>query len=168
MEFLVDQLLECFLFISPRRIDDAVFVLNTSDKGLHRIVILLSNWIEFMIVTTSATDTQAQKGLADVDHDFIDSVLSCKSFARFIGTNLSREQHRCGDQKTRRGVLSKSVSSDLLTYELLEGQIVIKGLNHIVAIVPGVWSFRVDLKSMGICIAHYVEPMLSPTLRIPR
>jgi len=63
-ELIGDPLGALLVFGCPRGIDQTVFVVDPSDKGLHRVVIFLRDRIEFMVMASGAADAQPEKRLA--------------------------------------------------------------------------------------------------------
>ena len=49
------------IFDCPWGIDQTVFVVDPSDKGLHRVVVFLRDRIEFMVMASGAADAQPEK-----------------------------------------------------------------------------------------------------------
>ena len=61
-----------------------------------------------------------------------------------------------------------NIAGDLVADELVVGQVGVEGLDDVVAVRPGIGSLGVDLKAMGVGVAHDIEPVLGPAFAMVR
>ncbi len=121
-----------------------------------------------MVVTPRALHRQAQNAAPDGrDHvvQIIEPVL------RIV---LLAEPDFCvAPQKARRDQafvadLLELVTRNLLFQKQVIRLVLVEGADYIVAVAPGVGPVEIVLKSVGIGVASYVQPVASPALAIMR
>ena len=111
-----------------------------------------------MVVATSATDGQAEPGLAGgleaIDDGFDEPFLSDVA-ALAIETGVAIEP---GGDELIAGGIGQEIAGELVDGELVEGLIAIEGFDHPVAPGPHV-AGTVGLKSIAVGVAGEVEPL---------
>ena len=145
-----------------------ISVFDPGEEGLHAEIIPGRNRVELVIMAPRAADAQTQEALGGVDDDFVEGVLSGQALGNVVGSDLARQKHRGRDQESRGGVATVLISSQLLPDEVGIGRVGIEGLDHVVPIRPGMGAFGVDLETMGVGVAHHIQPMLAPVLSVGR
>src|SRR5690348_4333388 len=60
----------------------------------------------------------------------------------------------------------KLVACDLLLHEPVVRLVIVKGLDHIIAITPGIWVIRVGLIAGAVRVSHHVQPVARPSLAV--
>ena len=58
------------------------------------------------------------------------------------------------------------ISRQLLPDEAVEGQVLIQGLDHVVAVAKSVGTQIIGLEAVGLRITNQVQPMLRPALAV--
>ena len=157
-----------FLRLGLRRAQFTVCIFHPRDESLHGVVIFGRDGIKLMIVAARATDAETEEGLADVHDDLINRILPREPDGRRILADLARQQHGCGDEKSRGRVLAHGITGDLLLDEPVIGRVVVEGADDIVAVGPGVRALGVHFKAVCVGITHNIQPVLRPAFAIAR
>ena len=144
----------------------AVGVIDPGDEGLHRIIILRTDRIELVIMTTRAADAETEKGLSEVHHDLVERVLPCEPLRGFVFSDLAGKQHRSRHEESRRRILAEGIARDLFADELIIRRVGVERLDHIIAIGPGIGPLGVHLEAVRVGVAHDIEPVLAPALAV--
>ncbi len=166
---LLDLSSKFFARLLPKRVDiRSLAELYPREKSLHRIEVLRRDRIEFVIVTTRTTDAESEKRFPRVRYDLRELILTREAFGLFILSDLSRQEHRRSDEKSGRSILSECIPGKLLLNESIVGQIAVERFDDVVPIRPGVGALGVHLETVSVGIADDVEPMLGPSLPMPR
>ncbi len=133
-------------------------------EGEELVVFVLGDVVVFVVVATGAGQGEAEPGRAGC----LEAVHDCGYAPLFlVGAALGVGQRlpvKGGGQTLFRGGLGKKVAGQLLDRELVVGKIFVDGLDHPVAITPGVGTCPVFLVSVRIRVTGYVEPVASPSL----
>ena len=128
-----------------------------------------------MVMTPSATECQAKKGLSDRINVVVDDVaddLFFISIARVpdaVGQKCGCNQSRWVNFFSYR--TGQQISRDLMHDELVEWHVLIESIHDPVAITPGIQWFGRPLASFGVAIviisvANHIQPMARPALAI--
>ena len=136
-------------------------------KRLHRIIILLAERLEFMVVTSRASERDAQEhGCGGVDG----VVQGVEAALRLV-----RRVHHVGAQKVEGGggdrpriVGRQFVSGDLFADEAVVGFVAVKGVDHVIAIAPRMRAQGVMFESVAFGVAHEIQPVTGPAFAVVR
>jgi hypothetical protein len=60
------------------------------------------------------------------------------------------------------------VARDLFLHEPVAGLVAVERLHHVITIAPGLWTFGIQLSTVGIGISHHVQPPQCPSLAVMR
>ena len=138
------------------------------DRRLQRVVVLLPDRIELVVVAARAADRQSQRALADHADDVVEVVETP------LGVVLLAEQHpRPGAQEAGGdlavvGLAVHLVAGDLLDEEPVVGHVGVERLDHVVAIAPGIGAVDVVLEAAGVGVAGHVEPVTPVAFAVVR
>ena len=148
--------------------------LNGVKEGLQTVEVALRNGVVFVVVTAGTPDAEAQE----------DRTGGRGHFAQVIGAHFVRHQirpvPRCDSQKAQRnvplhigGVVVAALrllvgTGQLIVDKAVIGLVVVEGVDHPVAIAPGIADGPVAFEPRRLAVANQVEPMASPTLSIAR
>ena len=146
----------------------AVAVAQAGEHGLHAVVILLENGIELVIMAARAADGEAEHGLAHGTDYFIEFILPSRAHGLLVAADLPGLQRGAGHQKPERCIRAGDIAGQLVANEPVIGQVAVKRGNHPVAIMPGCGAFGVGLKADRFRPTNDIQPMLRPTLAVPR
>ncbi len=134
-----------------------VGVLDPREDRLHRVIIGLRNRIEFVVVTTGASQCQSHEcGAGGVDHvgQFILSLHQAEfrilPFDQIVGP---------GDEKPGADVVANRVTGKLLDHEFVVGLIGIECVDHPITVVPRMGTLAVGLEPVRFTKANQVQPM---------
>ena len=160
------------LRVAKRHVD--VVDLNCIKKGLQTVKVALGDGVIFVIVTTGTAHAEAQEDGTGGRGDFAQVI-----GAHFVGHQIRPVPWR-DSQKTQGNVslhvgcivvaaLRLLVSTgQLIVDEAVIGLVVIKGVDHPVAIAPGVADGSVAFETGSLAVTDQIEPMASPTLSVTR
>ena len=143
-----------------------VAILDSGDEGLHGVIVLGCDGIEFVIMTTSAADAEAKEGLADVHDDLINRILPCEALGCIIFTDLAGQQNGRCDEEAGGGILTHRIANELLFDEAIIRCVVIESMDDVVAIRPRIGPLRVHFKTVRVGVAHHIQPVLRPPLAV--
>src|SRR5262252_2148958 len=138
------------------------------DRRLHRVIVLLRNRIEFVVVAARALNRQSEYSASDGREDIVEIIKPS------LGSVLFSEVHsRSGAQETggNSGVDVSAfnlVTGDLLFYKGVVWFVVVKRSDHIVSIQPGVGTIVIVFKAVRIGVACDIQPMTAPSLAVMR
>ena len=151
-----------------RAAQPSVTIAQAGEHGLHAVVILLENGIELVIMAARAADGEAEHGLAHGTDYFIELILSGRAHGLLVAADLPGLQRGAGHQKPERGICAGDIAGQLIANEPVIGQVAVKRGNHPVAIMPGCGAFGVGLKADRFRPTNDIQPMLRPSLAVPR
>ena len=158
--------LQRLVFAGQRR-GDVLLNVAVEERG-ELIILPLTERIVFVIVTLRAVERDAEEDLRRrvdaIDH-LLDAELLLIDAALAIGERVA--------MKARRHLLFErrpphQIAGQLLDDELVIRQIAIEGVDHPVAIAPGVGPTSVFLITVAVGIACQVEPVSAPAFAIVR
>ena len=136
------------------------------------IVIVGGNGIELMIVAAGTAERRRQKSPAQRIDLFVDQIHFqlhlvgfCQNF-RADGEEPQRSETLMLNGQNFRG--GQQVAGQLLDHELVVGLVVVKSVDDVVAVSPGVAKGDVLVEPIGICITGNVEPVPSPAFTVVR
>ena len=125
-----------------------------------------------MVVTAGAGDCYPQQRAGDRIDLLVDDVRAL-FFSVLLGVNLDSHgkvgggrQPPVGDGRIRRGW--QQVAGELFADKLIEGTVLVEGIDDVVAIVVGEGIGLVLIGAIGVGVAHHVEPVSSPAFTIVR
>ena len=131
------------------------------------VVVLLRERLEFVVVTARAANGQAQEGRgSDAEHVVKLIVAVDPGIGRFIVPS-AEAQKRGGDLRLGIGAF-EFIARQLLGEETVERLVLLKGLDHVIPVAPGVRLRSVALVTVGFGVANDIEPMAGPTLSVCR
>ena len=119
-----------------------------------------------MVMAARAANRHTQKGAARRAHHVLQLVssLGCRQYRIRALDLVPRAAH----QKPRRRIFTEQIAGELLDDEAVIWLVLVKGINDIIAITPGVRARLVHLKAMRFGEAHHVQPMARPPFAILR
>ena len=121
-----------------------------------------------MVVAASAADRQPEDGRAHVLHHFVEAVEPRLPNRRRLLAHLRRRGQRRGDEKSRGRINAHGVAGELLKEKPIVGEIAVEGVDHPVAIRPGMVAERVVFIAPRVGVADDVEPVLRPAFAVSR
>ena len=142
-------------------------MLGCREESLDTVVVFLPDGIKFMIVAARTTESYAQKRRPDYIRHLRQDFIAYISFVLITSVLAVRAKpvETAGDEHfVARGI--NLVTCELLLHKLVIRLVLLKGSDCIVAILPCVRSVRVVFKPVALGEAHYVKPMLRPSLAI--
>ena len=146
-------------------VDVACSVLHSGEDGLQRVVVALAHRVEFVIVTTRASQRQPKERRAGGADHSVEFILPLHQ--REVNVLALDEIVRPRDEKAGADATAKGVPGQLPAHEPVVRQIEVQRVHHPVAERPGVGPLAVDLESVRLGVANDVEPMLRPALTEP-
>ena len=138
------------------------------EESRERVVVLLRNRVELVVVTPRTANRQCQEGLAeDIDHVVVSIGLILSHVDRRVApvshVPEPGPQHRLVGSRHR--VTSRArqeIPCDVLDQEQVVGHIVIERSDHVVAVFPGVGCDVIGLVTARLGKSHQVQPVASP------
>ena len=149
--------------VGDRHIDH----LGGGEEGLEPVVVGRRDRVELVVVAAGAADGQAEEDRADGPGDLGQLRLPLHRRVEVAGDNLARTAaaEAGGDQGL--GIAgAQLVPGELEGEELVVGQVVVEGLDHPIAIAPGVGPFGVEFEAVGVGVVGQIEPVLRPSLAV--
>ena len=149
----------------------------------HQLVIVrLADWVELMVMAACATQGQAEERLAShvyrVNQPLVTQLVAVESRFVIHGAHGVETRADAGLQMTLlllRNVVGSAqfdvvgpdlVGCHLLPHELVEGFVVVEGLDHVVPVAPGVREVDVGFEPSRVGVAHRVQPVAPPALAV--
>ena len=128
-------------------------------------IILLRNGVTFVIMATRTANGHAEHGLGgDTNVVINDIVKMLQAIGRFI-IPLHQTMVASGNQ----GLCSRVrdfIAGELLGKKLIIGFVFVEGIDDVIAVTPNKGFRSVALETLGLSIAHEVEPMTAPFFTI--
>ena len=152
-----------------------VGAVERGEDGLQRVVVLLRDGIEFVIVALRAVDRGAAKG-ADRVCDHVVAIEVARDFAvglclRHLGV-ADVIPRPGGDEAERFDAVArageKRVASDLLLHETRVRFVFVEGANDVVAVRPCVRALLVLVVAVRVAVVDDIEPVPRPALAVAR
>ncbi len=139
------------------RVTIVALVAELIEEREELVVVLLGDRIELVIVALSAGHGQAEKHLAGgLDPiDGVDGEVLLGNGAALMSDHVIAVE--AGGDALRLGGVGHQVTGQLLNDKLVEGQVVVVGLDHPVAPQPHVTT-AIDGKSVGVGVARLIHP----------
>ena len=122
-----------------------------------------------MVVAAGAIDGHAEEGLTDVGGDLGEHFLAALFGIDVAGDEMlgAGAQVAGGDQRFL--VAGEHlVAGDLLLDEAVVRLVRVEGVDHVVAVAPGVRTILVEFEAVGVGVANDVEPLGGPALAVVR
>ena len=138
------------------------------EDGLEAVIILLGDWVEFVIVAAGATDGEAEEdGTGGIHHvdPFLGQV-DVFHFEEHVAVGADAVEAGAGAGFGVCGI--EFVGGDLLFHKTVIGFVVIEGLHHVVAVAPGEEQVGILLEAGGVAIAGEIEPVAAPFFPVAR
>ena len=121
-----------------------------------------------MVVAAGAADGEAEDGCANVLHHLVEAVEAClPDGCRFLAHLRRRGQWRSDEEPGGR-INTQGVSGKLLKEKAIVGQVAVEGVDHPVAIRPGMLAECVVFIAPRVGVADDVEPVLRPAFAVSR
>jgi len=139
------------------RIADQAVLVDAVEKRTHRVVVLRGDWVVFVVVAAGALEGERHETGADGVHAVGNAVLA-EFFghrAAFVGFAVDAAEG--GGEFLVAGGVWQKVAGELLTDKLVERQVVIEGLDHPIAVGPGV-HVHVGLIAKGVGVTRDIKP----------
>ena len=138
------------------------------EKGFERVMVLLRNRIELVVVARGAADRQSEehgtrriRAILDVlkAHFFFDDAV-------LVGRRVVPDESGC-DALIERGI-RQQVAGELLDCKLIERQIGVERPDHPVAVRPDAAAIIVVMQAVGVAVARRIEPIARAVLAVVR
>ena len=152
-----------------------VRAVDPGEHGLKRVVVLLADGIELVIMALSALHGEAAEAADGVLHHVIAVQVS-----RDLAIQL-RLRHLCvpdvvprprRDESERRdairGARIERISGDLLFDEATVRFVVVEGTDDVVSVRPGIHARLVFVIAVCLAVMHEVQPVARPALAVAR
>ena len=141
--------------------------MRAAENPGERVIVARRHGIEFVIVAARAADRHPEKRLAERVELLVHDVHAERVFVLLlIVGRAQREKRRRGDLAGlfigRRG--GQEVAGELLADELVEGQVAVKRVHHIVAVAPRVLEHQGPPAATRFRKARHIEPVPAPAL----
>ncbi len=138
---------------------------DTVEEGHEAVVVLLGEWILFVIVATGTSEAHPEEGFSGDLHDVGEHIVFCERGV--CGTDVAlhdAKEPRGGDGLTRWG--DQLVACNLFRDEARVGDVVVEGVDEVIAEAPNVVFVSVVLESFCFCVANNVHPVARPFLAV--
>ena len=150
----------------------AILPFHAGEDGREGVILPLQDRIELVVVAAGAVDrhaTAARHHLRDHVVEVVGAGLTPEHVA--LGLDLADEIPRPSGQESgsdhRVGIVgSDHVAGDLSPKKLVVAEVGIEGLDHPVAIPPGVGPELVAFEAVGVGVVGDVEPVAGPALTV--
>ena len=141
--------------------------MRAAENPGERVIVARRHGIEFVIVAARAADRHPEKRLAERVELLVHDVHAERVFVLLlIVGRAQREKRRRGDLAGlfigRRG--GQEVAGELLADELVEGQVAVKRVHHVVAVAPRVLEHQGAAATTRLRKARHIEPVPAPAL----
>ncbi|HCD30388.1 MAG TPA: hypothetical protein DEQ73_07285 [Phycisphaerales bacterium] len=142
--------------------------------GMHDpregVVVPRRDGVEFVVMTTGATDGLAQKCLSNGVELLVDNVGPHFGFVG-LGQNFGTEAQKSGGHDAVSGQVTivgrrKKIPSQLHGEEFVIRQIVVEGVDHPVTPPPGVGKGSVFVQPIGVGVSSDVHPVSGPPFAV--
>ena len=161
-----------------QRVVGVVFPLGMIERGedgLQRVVVLLRDGIELVVVALRAMDGGAAKSAGRIRHHVV-AIEVARDFAvhfclRHFEVPDRIPRPRCDEAERLDAVVragKKHVSRDLLLHETRVGLVVVERADDIVAIRPCIRAQLVLVIAVRVAVVDDVEPVPRPALAVAR
>ena len=138
--------------------------LHISENSRQGVIIARGDGVELMIVTAGATERLAEKPFADGVELFVDDIHAELVLVLFFVIEVSEDEVSGGSAiavSLFDGSGGKEIASYLFGNELIEGQVAIVGIDHVVAIALGMVENEAATRD-GFGEPGDVEPVAAP------
>ena len=150
----------------------AILPFHAGEDGREGVILPLQDRIELVVVAAGAVDrhaTAARHHLRDHVVEVVGAGLTPEHVA--LGLDLADEIPRPSGQESgsdhRVGIVgSDHVAGDLSPKKLVVAEVGIEGLDHPVAIPPGVGPELVAFEAVGVGVVGDVEPVAGPAFAV--
>ncbi len=115
-----------------------------------------------MIVTTSAVHRHSQHPAAERRQHIVEVVITPVRSVLLAVVDSRPSTEKSGSNARFVGRVVELVASDLLTEELVVGLVLVKSVNYIVAIPPGVGTPVVHFEAGRVSIPRDIQPVPTP------
>ena len=141
--------------------------MRAAENPGERVVVARRHGIEFVIVAARAANRHPEKRLAERVELLVHNVHAERVFVLLlIVGRAQREKRRRGDLAAlfvgRRG--GQEIAGELLADKLVEGQVAVERVHHIVAVAPRVLEHQGAAAATRFRKARHIEPVPAPAL----
>ena len=137
------------------------------EKRPQPVIVALKNRVELVVVTLRATHAEPHEHIAGHIGDFVhDRRALPRDVAIVVFVNRRAEEPRRRERPRIAG--PQFVGGELLLHEPVIRHVRIERLDHIVAIPPRGGPVIIGLISVGLRVAHQVQPVPRPPLAVTR
>ncbi len=147
-------------------LDRPLAMLHAGKDGCELVVVALRHGVKLVVVAAGTANRETKKGRAGRAHHVVQliSPLRCREHRVRRLHLIPRPCH----EEAGRLVVALSVSGDLPADKRVVGHVTVEGIDHPVAIRPGIGPHLIHLKAMALGKPHDIEPVPRPPLAIPR
>ena len=144
-------------------------VAGGGEDPVERVVVLVRDGVELVVVAARAADGKAQEGLAEIIDRIVDDQVLGARFARREAARR-REVSRGDDLLVAFGLRPRGeqVAGDLLADELVEGFVRVERVDDVVPVFVHLRDRVVRVATRGVGVADDVQPVTAPALPIVR
>ena len=143
--------------------------LRTAEHASERVVVLLADGVELVIVAAHAAQRHAEEGGAHLAHLAVHEVMLHLQLVDGVDVHIT--QH---DETGRNEILTallrrggrQQITRELLANEAIVGFVMVKGIHEVVAIPPRVFRKNFTFCADLLGITHEVQPVPRPTLAV--
>ena len=122
---------------------------NVAEERQEGVVILLRDRIDFVIVTTRATDSHAKESFTGGPQDVVEIIVACqRTIGRFVIPNS--QPIKAGGGYGIASLVRQLIAGQLFLDEPVIRLVLVKGANGIVAIFPDEILSAIALVSVGL------------------
>ena len=141
--------------------------MRAAENPGERVIVARRHGIEFVIMAARAANRHPEKGLAERVELLVHDVHAERVFILLlIVGRAQREKRRRGNLAGlfigRRG--GQEIAGELLADKLVEGQVAVKRVHHIVAVAPRVLEHQGAPAATRFRKARHIEPVPAPAL----
>lgn len=140
--------------------------LGASEHPSETVVILQTDWVEFVVVTADAAEGHAEESGADFVHLTVDEIVFHLALIDGVDVDVTEHDEACCDKVLAAlfwRVGGEQVAGELFADELVVGFIVIERLDEVIAVAPCVFCEDLAFGTDLLCVADEVEPVAGPS-----
>ena len=149
---------------SPR----PVVVVHAGKHGDQAVIVACGDRIELVVVAACAADREPEKRRPHVLHHLVEAVQPRLPDGRRLLSDLRGCRERRGDEESRGRIGAHGVAGELLKEKTVVRQVFVEGVDHPVAVGPGMLADGVVFVAPCVGVANDVEPVLGPAFAVSR
>ena len=140
---------------------------NVAEERQEGVVILLRDRVDFVIVTTRATDSHAKESFTGSPQNVVKIIVARqRTIGRFVIPNT--QPVKAGSGYGIAVLIRQLISGKLFLDESVIRLVLVKGANDVVAVFPNEILAAVAFVAISLGKAHEVQPMTAPLFAVLR